>query len=140
VLRLAPEASEAEAVQQAARLCQRAADEPARNTIRQAIQELTASQEAWTLAALLAHPRPVYTSPELDRLIAAHRRPPPAGSVPVPGVDVEEVRDMLLEILAQELPVQPMLLEFIEAPESDAEIGRQTAEALWQGLLSALRG
>ena len=26
-------------------------------------------------------------------------------------------------------------LEFVEAPESEAEIARQTAEALWQGLL-----
>jgi hypothetical protein len=136
VLRLGPEAGEAEAVRQAARLCQRAADEPARNAVRQAVQRLTASAQERQLYALMTHPRPDHASPELDRLVAAYRRPPaPVGEVPVPGVDPEEVRELLLGVLAEEQAPPALPLELVEAPEGEAEVARQTAEALWQGLM-----
>ncbi len=44
VLRLPPTASPEEVVRQGARLAQRAADEPARNAIRQAVRQLTGTQ------------------------------------------------------------------------------------------------
>ena len=141
-LRLPPEASAEDAVKQAARLSQVAADESSRNRVRQAIQELTASPEAWTLAALLTHPRPEHANAELERFIAAHRRPPATsgGEVSVPGVDWEEVRAILTEALADEQRVSPLPLERVEVSESAAEIDQQTAEALWQGLVGRIGG
>lgn len=142
VLRLPPEASAEDAVKQAARLSQLAADEPSRNRIRQAIQELTSSADAWTLAALLTHPRPEHTSAELERFVAAHRRPPATtgGEISIPGVDWEEVRAILIEALADEQRVPPLPLERVEVAESAAEIDRQTAEAIWQGMVGRIGG
>jgi hypothetical protein len=142
VLQLSPEASEQDAVRQAARQCQRASDEPARNAARQAIQRLTASREEWTLCAMLTHPRPEHQDAEIERFVAAHRRPPAtAGAAPgVPGVDLEELRGLLLDALAEEQAVGPLALERLPLVESAEEIGRQTSEALWQGLIAELRG
>ena len=137
VLRLSPEASEQEAVRQAASLCQRATDEPARNAARQAIQRLTSSREAWALCALLTHPRPEHHDAELERFVNAHRRPPAtaAAAPPVPGVDREELRGLLLDALAAEQAVAPLPFERLALTESAEEIARQTSEALWQSLL-----
>jgi hypothetical protein len=142
VLRLSPDATPEAAVRQAARLAQVATDEASRNQIRQAIQELTASPEAWTLAALLTHPRPEHANAELERFIAAHRRPPAstAAEIPIPGVDWQEVRTLLIAVLADEQRVPPLPLERIEVSESAAEIERQTAEAVWQGLVAQMGG
>lgn len=136
-LKLPPSASAEDAVKQAARLARVAADEAARNRARQAIQELTSSAEAWALAALLTHPRPEYTNAEVERFIATHRRPPAsAGEVVVPGVDWDEVRGLLIDALADEQRFTPLPLERVEVAESAAEIDRQTAEAVWQGLVA----
>jgi hypothetical protein len=141
VLRLAPDVSQEEAVQQAGRLSQRAADEPTRNAIRQAIQELTSSTDEWTLQVLLTHPRPEYSRPELDRLIATFRRPPASSAekIEIPGVDLEELRSLLLDALAEEQTHVPLPLERIEVVESAEEIARQTSEAVWQMLIADMR-
>jgi hypothetical protein len=137
VLKLSPDVNAEDAVKQAARLSQLAPDEATRNRARQAIQELTSSAEAWALAALLTHPRPEYTNAEVDRFIAAHRRPPAsAAEVVVPGVDWDEVRGLMIEVLADEQRFTPLPLERVEVAESAAEIDRQTAEAVWQGLVA----
>ncbi len=140
-LQLPPEATEQEAVQQAARLCQLAADEPSRNAARQAIQRLTSSREEWALQALLTHPSPEHHDAELERFISAHRRPPAtsASAPPVPGVDLDELRGLLLDALAEEQAVAPLPLERLPLTESPEEIARQTSEALWQSLLTDAR-
>lgn len=142
VLRLSPEASEEEAVQQAARLCQMAKDEAARNVVRQAIQQLTASREARALAALLTHPRPEHHNVEVERFIAAHRRPPVTRgeSVEVPEVDVEELRGLRMDARAVELTGGALGLERMVITESLEEIERQTSEAVWLGLVGETRG
>ena len=142
VLLLPPEASEQEAVDQAARLCQRAADEPARTAARQAIQRLTSSRDEWTRCALLTHPRPVHHHAELERFVNTHRRPPAttAEAPAVPGVDQEELRGLLMDALAEELTFAPLDLERMPIDESTEEIHKQTSEALWQTLIGEMRG
>lgn len=141
VLRLAPEASLDDAVKQAARLSQLAADEPARNAVRQAIQQLTAGPEAWALWRLLAHPRPGYQDAAIDRFVAAHRRAPAAeATTPIPGVDRAELRERLLDAIADERGEEKLTLERIEVRESGEEVARQTSEAVWQELVVGMGG
>jgi hypothetical protein len=135
VLRLDPTTDAAEVVRQGARLCQRTADEAARNAIRQAVRQLTGSDGERRLHALLTHPRPDLGSACLDRFQAAHRRPPQAGTpTPPPALDIEELRDLLLAQLASELAPPALPLELPAGDDSPDEIARQTGEALWQGL------
>jgi hypothetical protein len=137
VLGLDPASTEAEIVRQAGRLRQRAHDESRLDAIRRAVQALTASEDARVLAALLTHPRPGHDTAELERFVAAFRRPPaPTGTVEVPPADPVEVGALLGAALAQTLELTPLPLETPDADESSEEIERQTAEALWQGLLS----
>lgn len=137
VLRLAPDATEEAAVAQAARLARLAPDEASRNRIRQAIQRLTESPEAWQLLAELSHPRPEYANAEIERFVAANRRPPPAtGDAAIPGVDWDEVRSLCLDVMAEALRPTPLPLSRGEVAESAAEIDRQSAEATWQGLMA----
>jgi hypothetical protein len=58
----------------------------------------------------------------------------------VPGVDVEELRQLLIEALAGQYPPPHLQLEPIEIKEGPEEIARQTAEALWQSLVAQPRG
>jgi hypothetical protein len=142
LLRLAPSASEEEIVRAAARLCQRAPDEATRNALRQAVRQLTGSAEERALYALLTPPQPEHDNAELERFAAAFRRAPApvAPGRPCPDLDVDEVRLLLRQILAAELEAPASTLEAIETSDTPEEIARQTAEALWQSLLSDFRG
>jgi hypothetical protein len=141
LLRLPPSATEEEVVRQGARLCQRAPDEPARNLLRQAVRQLTGSAEERLLHALLTHPRPQHASADLERLQATFRRPPASTGAPppIPPLDLPEVEGLLREILAAELEPLPLPLEAVPEDDPPEEIARQTAEALWQSLLSDMR-
>ncbi len=141
VLRLPPTASPEEVVRQGARLAQRAADEPARNAIRQAVRQLTGTQEERILHALLTHPAPEHSPAVLERFQASFRRPPTGGiAQSVPPLDLDEVRPWLREALAGQLVGPPLPLEPLDTGESTEEIARQTAEATWQGLPAQPRG
>jgi len=135
VLKLSPAATPEEIVRQGGRLCQRTTDETIRNAVRQAVRELTESDEARTLHALLTHPNPAHTTTELDRFTSAFRRPPrPTSVTACPPLDIEEFRDLLLASIAAEPAIPSLPLERVEEGESAEEIERQTAEALWQSL------
>jgi hypothetical protein len=140
-LQLPPSASDDEIVQQAEGLCRRAADEPARNAIRQAARQLTGSVEERALYALLAHPRPDYDQAELERFQAAFRRPPKVDTTArqMPVLDLDEVREWLRQALAAELELTPLRLEAVPVEDTHEEIVEQTVEALWQSLVSDLR-
>jgi hypothetical protein len=136
ILCLDPSATEEEIVRQAGRLRQRATDKASLNAIRQAVQALTARAEDRLLFALLAHPGPCHQWPALDRIAAAFRRPPTTGApAPCPPLDIEELRDLLCQLSAEELELVPPLFEPLPGEEAPEEIRRQTAEALWQSLL-----
>jgi hypothetical protein len=142
MLRLLPSASEEDIVRQGARLCRRAADEAARNAIRQAVRQLTNSPQERSLHALLTHPQPEHDSADLQRLQATFRRPP-ASTVPpppVPILDLNEVKDLLCQCLAAQLEPVALPLEAVAEADDAEEIARQTTEALWQSLLSDMRG
>lgn len=141
VLKLAPTATPEEIVRQGARLCQRTGDEGARNAVRQAVRELTESDESRALWALLTHPSPTYGGAELERLAGSFRRPPQAQAAfePTP-LDLEEFRGLLLAAVAGEAPAVTLPLERVEAGEQADEIERQTSEALWQSLPAQPRG
>ena len=141
VLRLPPAATPDEIVRQGARLCQTTADEAVRDAVRQAVRELTESDDARSLWALLTHPSPSYGAAELDRLAASYRRPPQAQALRAnAALDAEEFRTLLLATIAGEpQPVRPPL-ERTEAGEQAEEIERQTSEALWQSLVAQPRG
>jgi hypothetical protein len=141
VLRLDPASTEEEVVRQAGRLRQRAPDETTMNAIRQAVQALTASEDERALHALLTHPRPCYQWPALEKLSAAYRHPPEVASQPLacPPLDLEECRQLLLAMLVEELEFRPLPFNLPAVAEGPAEIQRQTAEALWQSLLSDMR-
>src|SRR5262245_6636775 len=141
VLKLPPTATPEEIVRQGARLCQRSGDEGVRNAVRQAVRELTESDESRQLLALLTHPSPGYGGAELERLASSFRRPPQAQAAPQPTpVDVEEFRGLLLAAVAGEPPPVSLPLERVEAGEQADEIERQTGEALWQSLPAQPRG
>jgi hypothetical protein len=142
LLRLPPTATEEDAVRQAERLCQRAADEPARNAIRQAVRQLTGSAEERALHALLTHPRPDHGNAELERFQIAFRRPPAstAQAANCPELDLEAVRALLRQALAGELEPGMLPLEAVPVDDPPEEIARQTAEAMWQSLVSDMRG
>jgi hypothetical protein len=136
VLRLDPTATEEEIVRQAARLRQLAPDEGVLNTIRQAVQALTASADDRTLLALLTHPRPAHTSQALDRFTAVFRRGPAKGPAPLcPPLDLEELTRCLCEAVATDLDWAPLQFEPVGGKEDSDEIDRQIAEALWHALL-----
>ena len=141
VLRLAPTAGPEEAVRQGARLARQTTSEADRNAIRQAVRQLTGTDEERALHALLTHPAPEYTSPLLEQFLAAFRQSPPTTAErPVPVLDREEFRGLLLAALAAQMPPPVLPLEPIELGEPADEIARQTAEALWQSLIAQPRG
>jgi hypothetical protein len=137
ILRLDPLATEEAIVRQAGRLRQRATEEATLNAIRQAVQALTARAEDRLLYSLLTHPSPGYHAPSLDRFKAAFRRPPAiAGDAwACSSLDLKEFEGLIKEKCIEELELSPLLFEAITAGENIDEIGRQTAEALWQSLL-----
>jgi hypothetical protein len=140
-LKLPPTATPEEIVRRGALLCRRLSDEGARDAVRQAVRELTESDESRALQALLTHPDPAHDSPELERFQSAHRRPPRAREQAAsPPLDIEEFRGLLLGFIAAETPARPLSLERVEAAESPEEIERQSAEALWQSLVAQPRG
>jgi hypothetical protein len=141
VLRLDPTASEEEIVRQAGRLRQRSADETTLSAVRQAVQALTARPEARRLLALLTHPRPGYATADLDRLAAAHRRPPPIAlpPTPCPPLDLAEVQAMLRARLVREVQPTPAPLEALPQTVDPAEAQREAEEAIWQSLLSDMK-
>ena len=140
VLRLDPTTSVEEAMRHADRLAGETTDEPLRQRLRQATQQLTASPDRAALAALLTPPAPGYASEDLRAFIAKYG-PPPAGTPAEarPRLDESEFRRRLLEAIAGELSPGVAELEPLEIAESGAEIARQTAEAMWQALLSDTR-
>jgi hypothetical protein len=141
VLRLDPTASEEEVVRQAGRLRQRATDEAAQNTVRQAVQALTASPAARNLHALLTHPRPAHHAAALDRFAATFRRLPASANPPAcPPLDLQEFIALLRSVVADGLELPAVEFEGVPAGESPEEIRRQSAEALWQSLLFDSRG
>jgi hypothetical protein len=142
LLRLPPTASDEEAVLQGERLCQQAPDEATRDAIRQAVRQLTGSAEERTLHALLTHPRPDHGNVELERFQDAFREPPKTETIAgaLPALDVDEVRELLRHALAEELEPIPTPWEPVAADDTPEEIARQTAEALWQSLVSDMRG
>ncbi len=141
VLGLDPGSSDEEIVRQAGRAKQRAPDEATLDAIRQAVQALTGSSGARQLFALLTHPAPGYSAPELERFLAAFRRPPqPDGPVEVPPPDLGELAELLGQVLAVELELKEAPFEGPVGEEPAEEIRRQTAEALWQSLLEDPRG
>jgi len=136
-LRLDPAATPEEAVRQAGRLRQRAADEAAVAAVRQAVRALTGRPEERLLHELLTHPRPCYSWPALERFAAAFRRPPrpaEAAPAPVPPLDLAEVAALLRPLVVAELDGPPPPFEPVADPDAPAEVARQTAEALWQAL------
>jgi hypothetical protein len=137
VLRLDPTASEADIVRQAGRLRQRITEEATLGALRQAVQALMGRPEDRPLHALLTHPRPAWSVPALERFAAAFRRPPAsAGNVPpVPEVDLEEFRTLLLAQVAQELDFEPLPFEPLPPHPDAGEIRKLMEEALWQSLL-----
>ena len=140
ILRLDPTTSVEEAMRQADRLAGETADEPLRQRLRGAAQQLTISPDRAALAALLTPPAPGYSSDALREFIVRHGSPP-AGtpSEARPRLDLDEFRRRLLETIAGELSPGVAELEPLEITESGAEIARQTAEAMWQALLSDTR-
>src|SRR4051794_15024814 len=95
VLKLPPTASAEEIVRQGARLCQRTSDEAVRNAVRQAVRELTESDDARSLQALLTHPSPAYGSEELERFASSFRRAPQAQATAASApLDAGEFRDL----------------------------------------------
>lgn len=137
VLRLDPSAGEEEIVRQAGRLRQRATDEATRNSIRQAVQALTARAEDRLLLSLLTHAAPGHRAPPLERFTAAFRRPPApaAARSSCPPLDIREFEGLLKEKAAEEMELVPPPFEPIAEGETAEEIRRQTVEALWQSLL-----
>jgi hypothetical protein len=141
VLRLDPAATEEEIVRQAGRLRQRATDAAAQTAILQAVQKLTASGDERLLHSLLAHPRPCYHWPALERLAADHRRPPAASMPPpCPPLDLEELLGLLRQSAAAELEPAPVPFEDVPGDEPAEEISRQSDEILFQSLLFDPRG
>lgn len=142
ILGLPPTAGEDEVVRQAARLCGRTSDEAARGRYREAARLLTGDAARRELFALLTHPGSHPESPELTRFVNAHRRPPASPAAPAarPPLDAAEVRAMLREARLAELAPAPRPLALVEAGEPADEVARQTAEALWQGLVAETRG
>ena len=140
VLRLPPEATEDEIVRQAERLRQRATDDEMLGAIRQAARTLTSSSAERALHALRTHPRPGYSMPTLDRLVAAFRRLPDQPPMPCPALDEGEFLVLLLVAAAEELTIDPQAFEPLDLPDDAEELQRQMSEALFQSLLCDMRG
>jgi hypothetical protein len=142
ILGLPPTASEEEVVRQAARLCQRAGDEAARARYREAARRLTGEAGERGLHALLTHPGADHASPELERFVNAHRRPPAGAAAPAacPPLNRDEVQALLRAAVLAELAPAPLPLALVEAGEPAEEIARQSGEALWQGFVAEPRG
>jgi hypothetical protein len=140
VLRLDPATSVEEAIRLADRLAQETTDEPLRQRLRQAAQQLAISPDRAALAALLTPPAPAYSSETLHEFLVRHGSPPTGTpSAALPALDEDEFRRRLLETIAGELSPGVAELEPLEITEGGAEIARQTAEAMWQALLSDTR-
>lgn len=141
VLRLDPTTPVEEALRHADRLIKETADEPLKARLKQASQQLSISPERAALAALLSPPRPGYNAAVLTEFVKAHGSPPEGSPVSArPRLDEAEFRQRLLEAMAGELQPGTAELEALPIVESGAEIARQTAEAMWQALLSDTRG
>jgi hypothetical protein len=141
VLELDPTATEEEIVRQAARLKQRATTDAELAAIHQAVQALTSNAAERQLHALMAFPRPGYSTPALDRLVAAHRRAPvsTAPPEPCPPLDLAEFDRLLRTAAAEELDLKPEPFEPIDPVDPD-DVRRQAAEAVWQSLVYDPRG
>ena len=138
-LKLNPSATEEEIVQQAGKIRQRTTDEATQSKIRQAVQQLTSTEEKRRLESLLTYQEPRYDWDAIVRLMNAHRRPPAGEQVQsqeqCPPLDAKLLASLLREMWANEL--QSGELSFVpprieELPE---ELDRQTVEALWRALL-----
>lgn len=135
VLQLPVDATTEQIMVAAARLAQ-SGDEEAREAVRQ----LTASDEERQLHAWLTPPGSVGRSAELERFVTQHRRPPAGLPLNVPPVDETELRALLRAALLRELQPRPVPLQTVPINETPEEIARQTAEAVWMSLLFDLRG
>jgi hypothetical protein len=142
VLGLPPTADEAAVVERAAALCRKSGDEDAKARYREAARMLTTSAEERAMWALRSFPGADYENKELDRFVAANRRPPASSAEPrpVPPPDEGELREWLLTALAAELEPTPRPFAPVPAGETADEIARQSAEALWQGAVGPTGG
>jgi hypothetical protein len=137
VLRLDPTASEDEIVRRAGQLRRRTGDPAALAELLRAVQSLTRRPEDRELLALFTHPVPEYSTPALERVAAAFRRPPAPSEVvqACTPLDIAEFAGCIAAKLAEELDTPPPPFEPV-APGDDAdEIRRQSDEALWQGMI-----
>jgi hypothetical protein len=138
VLRLDPNTSAEQVVQQAGALRQRSADEDEIAAIRVAVQRLTSRPEERSLHELFTHPHPRYHLPSVDTFQDAFRRLPATAveQVPCPPLDLSEFALLMRTMAAQEWQTPPCPLEILPATESPEEIQRQSIEVLWQSLLA----
>jgi plasmid stability protein len=135
VLQLPAQATTEQIMAAAARLAQSGDDEA-----REAVRQLTASEEERQLHAWLTPPGAVERPVEVERFVAQHRRPPAGLHLQVPPVDEAELRERLRSILLSELKPGPVPLQAVPIEESAEEVARQNAEAVWLSLLFDLRG
>jgi len=135
VLQLPAHASLEQIMAAAARLAQRGDDEA-----REAVQQLTGSDEQRTVHAWMTLPGEVQRPAEIERFLTQHRRPPADLPLEVPPVDEAELRELLRQALLAELQPRPVPLVLVPAGESAEEIARQNAEAVWASLLYDPRG
>ncbi len=88
----------------------------------------------------MTHPRPGYAAPALERLAAAHRRPPaPAGAAEAPPFDAAEFLALLAAQASAGLETPPAPFEDVGGDDDAEEVRRQAAEALWQSLIYDMR-
>jgi hypothetical protein len=136
VLGLDPAATEEEVVRRAGQLRRRAGDEAALAELRRAVQALTGRAEDRLLQAFFTHPRPGHAAPALERLAAAHRRPPagPAAVPDRPALDLADFARHLAAPLADGLEDPKTPFEPVAPDDEPGEVARQGGEALWQSL------
>ena len=138
VLKLDPNATEEEIVQQAGRLRQQTTNEQELTAIRQAVQALTSGDEERALLRLFTHPQPDHDGSAVENLANAFRRPPQASaSQDVPecsALDLEALAEIMKPFVVRELRPEKLPLEPAAIEETPKEIERQTIEAMWQAL------
>jgi hypothetical protein len=141
VLHLDPTASEEEIVRRAGQLRRRLSSEAEIAELRRAVQALTARAEDRALLSLLSHPRPGYAAPALERFRSAFRgQPRPVEEIAPPLLlDLDEFAELIGRKLVDELEPPPVRFESVNWGDEAEEIHLQSAEALWQELITSTR-
>lgn len=137
ILEVGPAATDDDVVKRAGEKRQRATTAAELAEVRRAVQALTASAKDRCLLSLLAHPRPAYNAPALVRLAQIYRSSPlPASSNPAcPAIDLAEFADLAAVRMAAELEPPQLPFAPVGSEEEPAEVRRQSAEAIWEGLI-----